>query len=355
MTHSPEFHAQLKDFARRFVAAIAEGSAVDGAQLMMSHQEYVALTGDTNVSAEDHAAAAQAQFEAFLHKYRKFIDRYRDRLLPDAINDVSTYRLRDSEAVNGVELASVQIVSFNLQSITLDNGDISRLYFQVDDGLVIDGEVRVTHFEFVRAGESIDDTSKNLDPLSARGIVALAKADFVEMTEPERWSGTRFLADDRWVIATGDLTLDAELIALLKGYCVLVTGDLTIKGHHDYDNLGALAVLGDVGATSLMLTDLTCYVKGATRVDDVLWVFGEGRSVTINRAVGRFVFNESDGAEINASPDDVEACTDWATGRQFGDLLAVLGPDLCTTNDDGQLTVDQGALHEWIQNGIAAG
>jgi hypothetical protein len=155
--------------------------------------------------------------------------------------------------------------------------------------------------------------------------------------------------DYQWFVYEGDLTITPEQVELLSGYSFLITGNLTVKGVLNYQDISSLFVLGNIKAKSILLSSSTCYFAGTTYFDEALIIMGgSGAVVQVNNAKGLFVYSDSDAAKINVSEKNVICFADYSYDESFGDVTQLLDSTFLECEDDGDTYIDIDCLCEAI-------
>jgi len=192
--------------------------------------------------------------------------------------------------------------------------------------------------------------TKQLEALQKIGFKRLSKAEYLKIMEDEYYQYTKYLADNIWFIYEGDLKITPEEVKLFSGVSFLITGNLTIDGVFDYQDVSALFVLGDVRAKSILLRSSTCYFAKTAYFDDALIIMkGNGAPVTMNNVSGPFVYVDSDAAEFEID-DKVEILMDYVYIEYVGEVTEYLDSRFYEIEDE-IVYVDSAKLSEAIAKG----
>ena len=353
MTVTPEqLQTAAEDLATRFLDAVASQSVEACMQLMPPLDEWRLLTNSPRMSKLSHRMFMKKQCRSFFKKYDRYFERNGERLTRESVAAVRVKEL--DEMMRGHEwfrrAETTATVELRTDEGVQDGGNITALRFEIEFAVMLGSsqscsKLWVHNFESVTASVSVDSTTKHVAPLAALGFRQVDKSEFDAVFESaprgylslaKQWNSIQLFE--------GDLTLTTDDLKLLDNMSAVITGNLTVDGVLLCGDIEQLFVLGDVHASSIIISDTSCLFAGITRVDEALFILSGGTSTNIAAAYGPLVVNDSESALVGVNRKNVEVCQDWEADNVWGDPAQLL-QSAFVTSEGGETLVDTSATY----------
>jgi hypothetical protein len=277
--------AQTQTFLLTLLDSIRLKNVAHCASLILSYEQYIALSNPTSLTKIDYEINVQQQCLAFFEKNKKFIEQHHTTLNSDNVVDFNVYYY-DSETTypNLQKITPIKSIMIRFKNHLVEQNYYLNLNIQIEHATLFNNTLLLNNMYKIRFFESYqwDYAAINQSIQSAYFTIKTYR-ELVEyypqlplLNHLNKNSYIKLFYNNTYI--EGALNLEYfELDTFNKqnGYyeAIYVLGDLTVSHEivNPYPEAGlGLYVQGNLQTPSLLLGDNTIIVEGLMQVDEII-------------------------------------------------------------------------------------